>query len=581
MQIAALSHPSKHAMLLRQPSHSVRRLARSSACTLATAVGLLAALARGAGTQAVVPQGAPRDMSRVALRDSTLFPPIITREFRGAWLSPAADGDWPSRPGLSAEQQQRELIALLEHARIIGLNAIIFHVRLSGDALYSTPLAPWSAKLTGRQGVNPGYDPLAVAIREAHARGLQVHAWFNPFRASLDGGIRAARNHVTRTHPEWVRRYGRQQWIDPGTPAAREAVLATIIDVVHRYDIDGVHLDDFFYPYRETRTRYRRVGRGRHRHTIKIVRELDFPDRTSWLKYGRREHWTSRDDWRRHNIDDFVAELYKRVHVAKPWVAVGISPFGIWRPGYPEGIDGLDSFRETYADSRRWLREGWLDYIAPQLYWPLDNDQQRFTRLDTWWRGENVHGRHLWPGLFTMRVGSRDDPWPAREIAQEVQALRDARRGTNESLGHVHFRLRTFARRLEGDTATFGDELRDEIYGEPALPPASPWLGDTTPAAPILGPSGRGVQQAGAPGDDLAEPPSAVALTVMPGDSVAVRWWLVQTLGSDGRWHEQLHPATAHALALTLRDIADASWVAVTAISRTGVAGAPTIVSVN
>src|SRR6059058_2993067 len=207
-------------MLLRSLllSPLVRRL-RYSSRSVAAAAGLLFGIPRGAGTQGVVPQGAPRDMSRVALRDSTVFPPIITREFRGAWLSPAADGDWPSRSGLSAEQQQRELITLLDRARTIGLNAVIFHVRLSGDALYQTPLAPWSAKLTGRQGANPGYDPLTVAVREAHARGLQVHAWFNPFRASLDGGIRAARNHVTRTHPEWVRRYGRQRWVDPGIPA--------------------------------------------------------------------------------------------------------------------------------------------------------------------------------------------------------------------------------------------------------------------------------------------------------------------------------------------------------------------------
>ena len=275
---AAVS-PAIHEMPTRLPLTSLLvRRARKSTFAFTAAAGLLLGSARGAGTQGVVPQGAPRDMSRVALKDSTVFPPIILREFRGAWLSPAADGDWPSRPGLSAEQQQRELIALLDRAKSIGLNAIIFHVRLSDDALYPTPLAPWSAKLTGRQGVNPGYDPLAVAVREAHARGIQLHAWFNPFRASLDGGIKAARNHVTRTHSDWVRRYGRQQWIDPGIPAAREAVLATIIDVVQRYDIDGVHLDDFFYPYRETRTRYRRVGRGRHRHTIKMVRELDFPD---------------------------------------------------------------------------------------------------------------------------------------------------------------------------------------------------------------------------------------------------------------------------------------------------------------
>src|SRR5689334_2499172 len=333
----------------------LRNQARRSTCSLFAAAGLILGGARGAGTQSVIPQGAPRDMSRVALRDSTVFPPIILREFRGAWLSPAADGDWPSRAGLSAEQQQRELITLLDRARTIGLNAVIFHVRLSGDALYATPLAPWSAKLMRTQGVSPGYDPLELVVREAHARGLQVHAWFNPFRASLDGGIKAAPNHVTRAHASWVRRYGPQQWIDPGIPEARDFVLATIIDVVKRYDVDGVHLDDFFYPYRETRTYWRRVGRGRNRHSESYTKELDFPDESSWRKHGRGK-WKSRDDWRRHNIDDFIEKLYVQVHETKPWVAVGISPFGIWRPDAPPGISGLDAYREIYADSRKWLR---------------------------------------------------------------------------------------------------------------------------------------------------------------------------------------------------------------------------------
>ena len=553
-------------MPLRPPPFAFSRIARSSTCTLATAAGLLVATARGAGTQGVVPQGAPRDMSRVALRDSTLFPPIILREFRGAWLSPAADGDWPSRPGLSAEQQQRELIALLDRAKAIGLNAIIFHVRLSGDALYETKLAPWSAKLTGRQGVDPGYDPLAVAIKEAHARGLQIHAWFNPFRASLDGGIRAARNHVTRTHPEWVRRYGRQQWIDPGIPAAREAVLQTIIEVVQRYDIDGVHLDDFFYPYRETRTRYHRVGRGRHRHTVKIVRELDFPDRISWVKYGRKMHWTNRDDWRRHNIDDFVQQLYQRVHVAKPWVAVGISPFGIWRPGYPEGIDGLDSFRETYADSRKWLREGWLDYIAPQLYWQVDAAENRFRALDAWWRTQNPLGRHIWPGLYTAGAVA-NVPWSFDEIPRQIAMLRDARQGSVESNGHIHFRLRSLMSNAGPLSGTLGDRLEADSYREPALVPEMPWLGGKPPAPPVA---------------ELVEASDGDRLTlkISAGDSSAITVWVVQTRDEDEHWKTTILPAAVRELVLPDSEAA-ADMIAVTAVDRIGQASTRTMLRVR
>src|SRR5207248_2913551 len=253
---------------------------------------------------------------------------------------------------------------------------------------------------------------------------------------------------------------------------------------------------------------------------------------------------------------------------------VGISPFGIWRPGNPAGITGLDAYAETFADARRWLREGWVDYLAPQLYWPLDNYQQRFTRLDAWWRSENVLGRHLWPGLFTMRVGSRNDPWPIDEIAHEVEALRTARRGTTESLGHVHFRLRTFAV-LVDDSTTFGDELRAAEYSVGALPPASPWLGAASPAKPVLAPPDEQLLQNG---DAAAVPSSArAAFVALPGDTVPVRWWLVQTLGVDQRWHERMEPASGQALPVLVTETLGAQWIVVTPISRTGVAGSPAL----
>jgi uncharacterized lipoprotein YddW (UPF0748 family) len=513
-------------------------------------------------------------------------PPPIVREFRAAWVSPTEGGDWPSRPGLSVEDQKVELREMLDRAQQDGLNAVLLHVRTAADALYPSKTVPWSRYIVGRDGSVAdlaGYDPLALALEEAHARGLQLHVWFNPFRAMPPDDLgKPVAGHITRTHPRWIVHYGKSTWIDPGIPAARKAVLDAILEVVDKYDIDGVHIDDYFYPYLEeaTVTRIVRHGRKRRRITRKVT--LRFNDDASWKRYGRAKGWTDRAAWRRANIDDFVRTLYQQVKAHKRYVLVGISPFGIWRPGYPQGITGLDSYSEIFADSRRWLREGWLDYIAPQLYWPLDNYEQRFTRLDSWWRAENVHDRHVWPGLFTMRVGSRTDPWSPDEIAREVTTLREARRGTGESLGHIHFRLRTFTQRLEGDTAAFGDELRDGVYRDPALPPASPWLGDAAPAAPILEPPTNGVELAGSSDESGSnEPRPAVAFTLAPGDSVPVRWWLVQLLDDDGRWRERLLPAAGDPFALSASDVAGATWIAVTAISRTGVAGQPTVVSAN
>ena len=510
-------------------------------------------------------------------------PPPIEREFRAAWVSPTEGGDWPSRPGLSVADQKAELTAVLDAAKTDGLNAVLLHVRTAADAFYPSKRVPWSRYLIGRYGSTSDYDdydPLALAVAEAHARGLQLHAWFNPFRAMPPDNLGTAiAGHITRTHPEWIRHYGKSTWIDPGIPAARRAVLDAVLEVVDKYDIDGVHLDDYFYPYLEEGTITRTIKHGKHRRRITRHVTLRFPDDASWKKYGRAKGWTDRDAWRRNNIDDFVQTLYREVKSRKRWVLVGISPFGIWRPGHPEGITGLDSYSEVFADTRRWLREGWVDYLVPQLYWPLDNYEARFTKLDAWWRSENVLGRHVWPGLFTMRVDSRNDPWPADEIAQEVDALRAARRGTTESLGHVHFRMRTLLAHVDDDTLTLGAELRATEYTTPALPPASAWLGAAVPAEPkILAPVDTTIQES-ANGDDRGGASSLTnaVLVAAPGDSVTVRWWVVQTLGKDEHWSQRVLPATSQPLSLTLADTFGAEWVAVTPISRTGVAGTPAV----
>jgi uncharacterized lipoprotein YddW (UPF0748 family) len=477
------------------------------------------------------------------------LPPLIARELRGAWVSPLdamTGADWPSRMGLSPEDQRAQLRILFDHARSIGLNAIVLHVRTEGDALYASHLVPWSVFLSGKSGVgpNPEYDPLAFAVAEAHARGMQLHAWFNPFRAMLPNSTsRMAANHVTRAHKSWIRKYGAQTWIDPGEPAARTAVLAEILDVVDRYDIDAIHLDDYFYPYRERKI----VTKSINGHRVRVNEDVQFPDATTWKKYGAKT-FRNRDDWRRANIDTFVTQLYTGVKQRKPWVMVGISPFGIWRSGTPAGVTGLDAYTEIYADARLWLREGWVDYMSPQLYWPLNGVEGRFTALDDWWRSENPKDRAIWPGLFDASVAVRRAGWTGDEIPAEIERLRYSRELGHDSNGHIHFRLGAML--MNG--RAIGERLRTQSYAEPALVPPTPWLG----GAP--------------PGDPKVTSVKGTALDVAPGDNVPVAWWMIQTRMSDGRWRYTLRRATERHIDLaTLGDLGGRR-VAVTAVDRVG-----------
>jgi uncharacterized lipoprotein YddW (UPF0748 family) len=392
-------------------------------------------------------------------RPASIVPPNPPREFRGAWITEvAANPDWPSEPGLSTAEQKAELIALLDRAAQLHLNAVIFQIRPACDAVYSSPLEPWSEYLTGAQGKapEPFYDPLAFAIEEAHKRGLELHAWINPFRASLaQSKSPVALNHISKTHPELVRKYGDLLWLDPGEPAVRDHVLRVVMDVVRRYDVDGVQFDDYFYPYPQ------KDSAGRN---------LDFPDYATWKKYGKG---LDRDDWRRQNINQFIQSVYQNIKAAKPWVKFGISPFGIWRPGFPKQIKGLDAYASLYADSRLWLASGWLDYFAPQLYWPVDAPQQSFPALLDWWSQQNVKGRHLWPGLSAANVGEK---FSANEIARQIQIIR-AQPGAS---GEIFYHLQNLV-----DNPALAEILRAQ-FNQPALVPASPWLGSTPPDKPIL-----------------------------------------------------------------------------------------------
>ena len=268
-----------------------------------------------------------------------IIPPSPPREFRAAWIATVGNSSWPSKSGLTTAQQKSELIAILDRTVALKMNAVIFQVRPACDALYQSSIEPWSEYLTGVQGraPSPFYDPLAFAITEAHKRGLELHAWFNPFRAHhFQATSPIANNHISKSHPEWVRGYGKYLWLDPGDSAVRDYSLRVVMDVVKRYDVDGVHFDDYFYPYREKNS--------------KGV-EMDFPDSQTWKKFGA-ESGLARDDWRRRNVDRFMEKVYLSIKQEKPWVKFGISPFGIWRPQNPPSIKGFDAYAEIFADSR-------------------------------------------------------------------------------------------------------------------------------------------------------------------------------------------------------------------------------------
>ncbi len=398
--------------------------------------------------------------------------PKVEREFRAAWIATVANIDWPSKPGLPEEEQKKELTEMLELAADLKLNAIVFQVRPACDALYESELEPWSEYLSGTQGVGPKtYDPLAFACEEGKRLGLEIHAWFNPYRsAHPTAKSKLADNHVAIMIPDSVKQYGKYGWLDPGDEAAAKHSLDVVLDVVKRYDIDGVHFDDYFYPYPINK----KDESGKE---VKV----DFPDDSSWKEYCNKTPKSdrlSRDDWRRDNVNRFIKAIGEEVHRTKPHVRYGVSPFGIWRPGYPKSIKGFDQYDAIYADAKLWLEEGWVDYFTPQLYWPIDQKAQSFPVLLNWWSEHNPYGRHLWPGMYTSKVGIGEPAWPAREIVNQIITAREQRGST----GHVHFSMKAISQNYNG----IQEALREYTYDKPALVPTTDSLAkdDTKPEKP-------------------------------------------------------------------------------------------------
>ena len=464
-------------------------------------------------------------------------PPPVMREFRGAWVAAVSHIDWPSRAGLTAAEQRAELLGILDRLVALRMNAIVLHVRPAADALYASAIEPWSTYLTGRQGQppQPMWDPLAFAVDAAHARGLELHAWFNPYRAFHGSGRYGdtASTHISRTNPELVRQYGTDLWMNPGDPAVRRRTLQVIADVVQRYDIDAVHLDDYFYPYRIARQ----------------GQTVPFPDASTYAAYQRAGGRLSVSDWRRENVNTFVRELYEQTRRQRSHVRVGISPFGIWRPGYPQDVRGLDAYEEIYADSRLWLRNGWVDYFAPQLYWHPDAPQQSFRSLLSWWGSaeQNPHGRHVWPGLFTNRVitGQSRPQWDATAVTRQIAMAR----ADGSASGHVHFSMRA----LMQDPAGLTSQLATSIYREPALIPATPWLDSTRPPAPaprILADRATGGQR-----------------VELRADAATAPWlWTVQYRDAGGAWRTEIVPGRERSIPVQ-RGATD-YWVS--AVNRVG-----------
>ncbi|MCK9210239.1 MAG: family 10 glycosylhydrolase [Ignavibacteriaceae bacterium] len=377
------------------------------------------------------------------------------REFRGAWIATVVNYDWPSQPGLSTADQQTQLTALLDELKISGINAIFFQVRTECDALYQSSYEPWSYYLTGQQGVAPSpfYDPLEFVIKESHKRGMELHAWLNPYRAEkVIGAYPFVGNHITKTHPEWILQINTYKFLNPGIPQVTEYVTKIINDVARRYDIDGIHLDDYFYPYPPD--------------------QITDQDAATFQLYNHGI--TNIGDWRRENTTALIAQISDSLKSIKPYLKYGISPFGIWKSGVPAGITGMDAFNVIYADAMAWLKNGSVDYLAPQLYWPFGGGQD-YAALNNWWSDStSAYNRHLYVGQAAYKASS----YGANEIPAEI----NFNRNNPKCQGSIFFRAGNFFENPKGMT----DSLKYSLNRLYAIPPIMNWKGtySVTPNAP-------------------------------------------------------------------------------------------------
>lgn len=386
-------------------------------------------------------------------------------EFRAVWVATVANIDWPSKAGLSVKEQKSEVISILDRQKRLGMNAIILQVRPAADAFYPSELEPWSKYLTGTPGrpPHPFYDPLAFWITEAHQRGMELHAWLNPYRVANRSSEPLAANHIAFKHPEWILKYGDKLYFDPGLPETRSFVIEVVKDIVTRYDIDAIHFDDYFYPY--------------------PLKE-NFPDTVSFAKYNRGFSVENKADWRRENVDILIEALSKTIKTAKPWVKFGISPFGVWRNSSddPRGSDskaGTTNYDQLFANVIKWQEKGWIDYLLPQLYWQIGHPAVDFKMLANWW-AKHSYGRALYIGQAAYKISSssKTEAWTnPGEVPSEIRLLRKIPKID----GSAFFSSKHFNRNLMG----FQDSLMLDLYKNPAIVPPMSWI-DNTPPQPVL-----------------------------------------------------------------------------------------------
>ncbi len=386
------------------------------------------------------------------------------REFRGAWIATVKNIDWPSEALMPGDLQQEELTDLLDTLEAHHLNAVIFQVRPSGEVFYPSANEPWSQWVSGKQGKapDPYYDPLEFAIAESHRRGMEFHAWFNPFRADLDWDSSKvlAPTHLSNKHPDWCVQYGKNLYLDPGWPEARTYIVEQVLEVVRRYPIDAIHFDDYFYPYQ--------------------LPGKDFPDSSSFAQWG--SPMADRGDWRRDNINQFIKVLRDSLLALAPSVQFGVSPFGVWRnqrddPRGSATLAGQTSYDALYADVRLWLEKGWIDYVIPQAYFSIGYRAADFSELLRWW-SENSFGKRVYLGHSPYKIGNNSDPnWDdPSQVNRQVALVHQ----NGQVQGSSWFSSRWF----ELNPLGFSDSLVKVHYPTPVLLPELPYLSEGKPSKP-------------------------------------------------------------------------------------------------
>lgn len=393
------------------------------------------------------------------------------REFRAVWVATVNNIDWPSKQGLTTEQQKMEVIKLLDTHEKNGMNAIIFQVRPAADGFYKSDLEPWSKYLGGKQGLapEPFYDPLKFWIEECQKRNMEFHAWLNPFRIAQNANEQLSSNHIAFKHPEWVVNYGDKLYFDPGIPEAREFVIKVVNDIVSRYDIDAIHFDDYFYPY--------------------PLKE-DFPDQMSFSKYGGSYALNRKADWRRENVDNLIYALSVNIKKTKPWVKFGISPFGVWRnlSDDPNGSNtkaGTTNYDHLYADIVKWQKNGWIDYCLPQLYWQIGHPTVDYELLANWW-AKNTFQRGMYIGhaLYKLESNATIADWKdPNQLIKQIQITRQI----PQISGSAFYSSKHFNRDLFG----FDKILSENVYNTKALIPQMGWIDNKIPLTPKKVKAGR------------------------------------------------------------------------------------------